>query len=188
MRLILHFLKKEFAQLRRDRKMLPIVFIAPVLQLFFLGYAANLDVDMIPMVTVDLDSSTRSRQLIEAFVQSGYFDELVRLRDPEKIDGYIDNGDAVVALVIPKNFQKDLGSGKTAPLQFITDGADSNTSTIALNYAGIIVSRFSAALRLELTGGPEAGSIPLEVEPRVWYNPELKSRNASPRGIVFMKK
>lgn len=187
MNTVRHFLKKEFAQLRRDRKMLPIVFLAPILQLFFLGYAANLDVDQIPMVVVDYDHSSRSADLIQAFVQSGYFDEVARLDDPDLIDGYIDRSEAVAAIVIPKNFQVDLSRGKTVPLQFITDGADANTSTIALNYGGIIVGRFSASLRLELLSVVGGGAgMPLEVEPRVWYNPELKSRNFMIPGILAL--
>ncbi len=182
MRIVGFFLQKEFAQLRRDKKMLPIVFLAPVLQLFFLGYAANLDVDMIPMAVVDHDRSVESRRLIDSFVQSGYFEEMVRLEDAKWIDRYIDNGNVVVALVIPREFHTRLGREDSVPLQFIVDGADANTATIALNYAGIIVGSFSSHLRLE--SGKGGVSMPLEVEPRVWYNPELKSRLFMVPGIL----
>jgi len=227
MSIIGHFLKKEFAQLRRDKKMLPIVFIAPILQLLLLGYAANLDVDMIPLAVVDHDNSVESRRLVDKFVQSGYFKAEKRFQSLGLIDTYIDEGEIVAALVIPPDFQTDLKGGKKVPVQLIADGADANTATIALNYADIIVRKFSAELQLESlqaqgwttastetagstvgstaspteTAGSTAGStvgvgaaagsdagaaIPIEVEPRVWYNPELKSRNFMVPGILAL--
>ncbi len=194
MNIIRHFLRKEFAQLRRDKKMLPIVFIAPVMQLLLLGYAANLDVDMIPIAVVDHDNSLQSRSLIEKFVQSGYFQAEVQFQSLSLIDTYIDEGEVVGALVIPTNFQADLERGIHVPIQFIADGSDANTATIALNYANIIVSRFSARIQLQsqpaFSGSGNSSllssSIPIEVEPRVWYNPELKSRNFMVPGILAL--
>ncbi|MCF7914002.1 MAG: ABC transporter permease [Spirochaetaceae bacterium] len=193
MSIIGHFLRKEFAQLRRDKKMLPIVFVAPILQLFLLGYAANLDVDMIPMAVLDNDNSVESRRMIDKFVQSGYFSEEVRFLSPELVDEYINQGQIVAALVIPPNFQASLTRGEKVPLQLIVDGADANTATIALNYADIIVSRFSAEIQLEAvhTSARQSGrktetAIPIAVEPRVWYNPELKSRNFMVPGILAL--
>ena len=185
MSIIGHFLRKEFAQLRRDKKMLPIVFIAPIMQLLLLGYAANLDVDMIPMAVVDHDKSVESRRLVDKFVQSGYFFAAERFETTQLIDRYINEGRVVAALVIPPNFQAELTRGNEVPLQFITDGADANTATIALNYADIIVSKFSAEIQLA-AGQSAPGGIPIEVEPRVWYNPELKSRNFMVPGILAL--
>jgi len=193
MSIIGHFLRKEFAQLRRDKKMLPIVFVAPILQLLLLGYAANLDVDSIPLAVIDYDNSVESRQLVDKFVQSGYFSEEARFLSPELIDENINQGRIVAALVIPPNFQTDLRRGEKVPLQLLVDGADANTATIALNYADIIVSRFSAEIQLERVhtsarqpGRMTAPAIPIEVEPRVWYNPELKSRNFMVPGILAL--
>jgi ABC-2 type transport system permease protein len=186
MSIIGHFLKKEFAQLRRDKKMLPIVFIAPILQLLLLGYAANLDVDMIPLAVVDHDNSVESRRLVDKFVQSGYFKAEKQFQSPELIDTYIDEGEIVAALVIPPGFQSDLHRGKKVPLQLIADGADANTATIALNYADIIVSKFSAEIQLQSLQLQASTSLPIEVKPRIWYNPELKSRNFMVPGILAL--
>ncbi len=197
MSIIGHFLRKEFSQLKRDKKMLPIVFIAPIMQLLLLGYAANLDVDMIPLAVLDHDHSVESRRLVDEFIQSGYFSADERFQSPELIDRYINEGRIVAALVIPPGFQADLSRGRKVPLQLIADGADANTATIALNYADIIVSRFSAEIQLESlqtgaggssqTVGSASGlTIPIEVEPRVWYNPELKSRNFMVPGILAL--
>ncbi len=197
MSIIAHFMRKEFSQLKRDKKMLPIVFIAPILQLLLLGYAANLDVDMIPLAVVDHDNSVESRQLVDKFIQSGYFSAEDRFQSPALIDRYINEERIVAAIVIPPDFQADLSRGRKVELQLIADGADANTATIALNYADIIVSRFSAEIQLESlqTGGQESRqgadtaqgvAIPIEVEPRVWYNPELKSRNFMVPGILAL--
>lgn len=199
MSIIGHFLIKEFAQLRRDKKMLPIVFIAPILQLLLLGYAANLDVDMIPLAVVDHDNSVESRRLVDKFVQSGYFKAAQKFQTSDLIDTYINEGEIVAALVIPPDFQTDLKRGKKVPVQLIADGADANTATIALNYADIIVRKFSAEIQLQrvqsqgrtagvgAAAGSDAGAaIPIEVEPRVWYNPELKSRNFMVPGILAL--
>ena len=188
MNIIKYFLQKEFAQLRRDRKMLPIVFIAPVLQLLLLGYAANLDVDMIPIAVVDYDHSLESRKLVDDFVQSGYFDTVSRFQDPEMIDDGIDEGSIVMTLVIPSGFQRDMQRGDTSVLQAIVDGADANTATIAINYADIIARRYSAEVKMSSLGRTaSAGSfMPISVEARVWYNPELKSRNFMVPGILAL--
>ncbi|MFW6208652.1 MAG: ABC transporter permease, partial [Spirochaetota bacterium] len=197
MSIIAHFMRKEFSQLKRDKKMLPIVFIAPILQLLLLGYAANLDVDMIPLAVVDHDNSVESRQLVDKFIQSGYFSAEDRFQSPALIDRYINEERIVAAIVIPPDFQADLSRGRKVELQLIADGADANTATIALNYADIIVSRFSAEIQLESlqTEGQESRqgadtaqgvAIPIEVEPRVWYNPELKSRNFMVPGILAL--
>lgn len=188
MSIVRFFLQKEFAQLRRDRKMLPIVFIAPVLQLLLLGYAANLDVEHIPIAVVDHDVSVESRRLVDDFIRSGYFDRVSQFQDPALIDDRIDEGKIVMALVIPSGFQRDMKRGGDAAIQAIVDGADANTATIAMNYADIIVRKYSAELKLE---GMRSASgrgihIPIEAEPRVWYNPELKSRNFMVPGILAL--
>lgn len=188
MNVVKYFLHKEFSQLRRDKKMLPIVFIAPVVQLLLLGYAANLDVEMIPMAVIDHDVSHESRQLTEDFIQSGYFDLTAQVRAPRMIDEMIDRGDIVIALVIPTGFQRDLKRGESVAIQAVVDGADANTATIAMNYADIIVQKYSAALTLSSlqTVSPGELNMPIEVKPRVWYNPELKSRNFMVPGILAL--
>ena len=188
MRIIKYFLHKEFAQLRRDRKMLPIVFIAPVLQLLLLGYAANLDVEMIPLAVIDHDRSVESRKLVDDFVQSGYFHAVSRLEDPQMIDKGIDDGAFVMALVIPAGFSEDIKRGERVPLQALVDGADANTATIAMNYADIIARRYSAGITLSGLASPGTGvsKVPIQVEPRIWYNPELKSRNFMVPGILAL--
>jgi ABC-2 type transport system permease protein len=187
MKVVLAVLKKEFIQLRRDKRMVPILFISPILQLLLLGYAANLDVRDIPSVVCDQDRTPQSRSYLDAFFHSGYFSRREDVEQPSQIDDRIDRGDAVMALIIPPGFGERLLAGKGAVAQIIADGTESQSATIGLNYAAMITSRFSQSLLAEtfvrLRG---AGLQPVLITPevRVFYNPDLKSRNFLVPGVL----
>ena len=186
MKTVLHIIRKEFIQFKQDRKMFAISFVAPVFQLLVLGYAANLDVSDIPVVVCDMDHSRSGRDLVTRFTSTGYFrvvDYVERLQD---IDGYIDDGHALMALVIPRGFEKNLGSGRPAPVQLIADGSETTSGGIALSYASVIMSQFSQNIILESLSRRGVTSLPPRVnaEFRVWYNPELKSRNFMVPGVL----
>lgn len=169
--------KKELIQLRRDRLSLAMAFLMPVLLLFIFGYAITLDVNNLATVVYDLDRSSMSRELIRQFTASGYFSTVHHAGDHREIDRFLDTGKARIAVSIPSDFSRDLRSGKEASLQVIVDGSDSNTATIALGYVSIVAENYAARL-----GGR---TVPL-IDPRirVWYNPELKSRNFIIPGLI----
>jgi ABC-2 type transport system permease protein len=183
-----HIVRKEFQQLRRDRRMLRIVFLAPVIQLVIMGYAADLDVRKIPMVICDQDLSRASRELVGSFLHSGYFTDAARVGSPGQIDRYLMRGQASAALVVPRGFGDELAEGNTAALQLIADGSESNVAIAALNYATVITARRTeGAVRERLQrAGLSVRPAQLDVEPRVWYNPELKSRNFMVPGILTL--
>jgi len=185
---IIHIIRKEFLQIFRDRKMLPIIFVLPVAQLIVLGYAANLDVKNIPTVICDMDYSTLSRGLVDKFTNSGYFQLVGYVDKIDDVDGYINNGSASVALVIPRDFADKLKrGGSPVQLQLLADGSDANLATSGLSYASAIVADFSTdrsflssdAIALTMTGIPR-----IDAETRIWYNPELKSSNFMVPGIL----
>lgn len=183
---ISHLVRKEFQQLRRDKRMLRMVFIAPVIQLLIMGYAANLDVRQIPTVVCDLDRTVASRQLVGSFLHSGYFTEAARVDSPAGIDRYLEHGRAAVALVVPRGYGEQLAGGGAAELQLLADGSESNVAIAALNYAAVIVNRRAeGAVRERLArAGLPVRQARIDVEARVWYNPELKSRNFMVPGIL----
>ena len=174
---IAHVLRKEFLQLRRDRRMLPIVFISPILQLVLLGYAANLDVREIPTVVCDLDRSAQSRDLLSDFFESGYFTRAADAAEMDGVDLAIDRDQASVGIIIPRRFGADLLAGRRPEVLLVSDGSESSTATISLGYAEAIVGRFSS-----LATSPAA----IRVESRVWYNPELRSRYFMVPGILAL--
>lgn len=180
MKTIKHIIIKEFLQIKRDKKLFRIVFIAPILQLLFLGYAANLDLDNIKISVLDHDKSVTSRQFLESFESSGYFTVYSYSQNYEQVNDQIDKGRILLAIVIPDNFEKNIGRHETSPLQLIFDGSDGNKTSIALGYVQGIVTKFSKDILLNASdkSGRKislVGSVQPEI--RVWYNPELKTRN-----------
>ena len=187
MKKIICFIKKEFQQFRRDPKMFAVVLVAPVIQLIFLGYAANLDVDKIKTVVFDQDRSYESRKLIEKFSSSGYFQVYDYAQSYDEVTDLIDNGKVILALVIPTDFEKMINKNETASVQALFDGSDGNTASIAAGYMQNIVSTYAKEIivkRLNRLGMKNIPAGNLTAEIRVWYNPTLKTRNFMVPGIV----
>ncbi len=186
MKTILNIIRKEFIQIRQDKKMFGISFLAPILQLLVLGYGASLDVSEIPMVVCDMDRSAESRDLIDHFTANGSFTVQGYTGRLQDVDAWLDNGQASIALVIPKEFEKKLGNGNPAPLQVIADGTESSSASIGFSYALMIVMEYSQNIVLEAMLQHGGISMPARVAPqvRVWYNPELKSRNFMVPGVL----
>src|SRR3990170_7191486 len=138
-----HIIRKEFIQLRRDRRMFFIVFFSPVLQLFLLGYAANLDIRNIPVVFCDLDATRTSRDFIAQFPASGYFSLQATVDRAEDVDAYIDQGKASLAVILPKGMGRRLAGRKSVRVQVIVDGAESQSAIVGLNYATMIGLKYS---------------------------------------------
>ncbi|HJX27158.1 MAG TPA: ABC transporter permease [Thermoanaerobaculia bacterium] len=175
---LLAVIRKELQQLRHDRKLIPVMVIGPIIQLLALGYAANLDVLRVPLLLVDQDRSAASRELVDRFTASGYF-ELVGAEDsPEAIDPWLLSGRTQLALVIAPGYAEALATGRTPEVQVIADGTDSNSSGLGLGYASRIMADLGVEIRRHSLDRP--GMRPptgvFELEPRVWYNPDLRSR------------
>jgi len=172
MNILLIFLKKEFLQLARDKRLLPLIFIAPVIQLLILGYAATFDVKKIPLLVVDYDKSQDSRELMQSFLNSGYFVNKAYEDDIRKVDDYFERGYIRVALIIPIGFAKSIHAGRDINIQIIYDGADIITTSIAIGYANLIVNSFSANTQVEFK---DIRKLAIKPELRIWYNQELKT-------------
>lgn len=183
-----HVIRKEFIQLRRDRRMFFIVFFSPVLQLFLLGYAANLDIRNIPVVFCDLDATRTSRDFIVQFPASGYFSLQATVDRIEDVDEYIDRGKASLAVILPRGMGRRLAGRESVRVQVIVDGAESQSAIVGLNYATMIGLKYSRQILLERLRSASPGfNIPrVEPEVRVWYNPELRSRNFMIPGVLAM--
>lgn len=187
MKAILSIIRKEFLQLRRDPRLLPVIFISPILQLLLLGYAADLDVKRIPSVICDMDRSAASRDYLDGFLNSGYFAVEARVERMDEIDRYLDDGDAAMAFVIPRGFGDKTAGGRQASVMIIADGSESQSATIGVNYATMIAAKYSQKILLESFERVKGlGLKPVLVNPevRVWYNPELRSRNFMVPGVL----
>jgi ABC-2 type transport system permease protein len=175
MRRLIFMIWKELLELRQDRRMLPIVFVAPVIQLVVLGYAATTDVKNVPMVVVDDDRSTASRELIRTFDASPYFTVTAVPDSVAQIAPYLESGSAWMALAIPAGYGGQVGAGRPAVVQIVADGTDANSTNIAVGYASNLVAAYAQQLlAARLPGGRLPGGLTADV--RVWFNPQLESK------------
>jgi len=178
---------KELIQTLRDKRMRYILIVPPILQLIIFGYAANLDVKHIRTAVRDLDRSVESRDLIGRFGSSKYFDIIFFPSTPKEVKDLINQGEVAVSIEIPTDFSRKLKKGDTATVQIILDGTESNTALIALGYASQILSEFSAQVlvkklnRAGMIGFEEAG---VQLEHRIWFNPNLESRLFYVPGVI----
>ena len=165
---------KEFRQIARDRRTLLILLFVPAFFLLLYGYALNFDIRNIPLAVQDNDRSSTSRDVISAFVNSGYF-ELVRdLPRDADVDAVLNRGDARAVLVIPAAFGRDAATGRSTAVQVLINGDNANTATTVMAYAVGLVSALSARYEVQARLGSARGPL-LTAETRVWYNPELRS-------------
>ena len=187
MKTIIQFIIKELLQFKRDKKMLAVVFMAPILQLILLGYGANMDVDIVHTTIFDQDKTVTSREYIRNLEESGYFAIDYYTSSYKEVTDLINDGKTLVGIVIPKDFEKKLNRRETVSLQTLFEGSDGNTASISLGYIQGITNRFSQKVIVETKDKygikiPVAGSLVPEV--RVWYNPEMKTRNYMVPGIM----
>jgi ABC-2 type transport system permease protein len=181
---VLHLMRKEFLELRRDPRLFGLVIVAPIVQLTVLGYAATTDVRDVPIVVVDADRSPASRALISRFDASDNFGVVAILDSTNEIDRWLEEGRAWMALNIPPNYGGLVATGETAPLQVVADGTDSNSTNVALGYARVLVAGYAQDLVAERTG--RAPQPPVNAVIRVWFNPDLESRVFMIPGIVAL--
>src|SRR5262245_48110229 len=128
--------------------MIPIIFVAPVVQVLVFGFAANTDVTHVPMVLVDQDRSAASRDLVARFVQSSYFELVGDEARADDADRWLATGRAQMALVIQHGFGDALASGGVGRLQIVADGTDASSASVALGYAGALVQGAGAELQV----------------------------------------
>jgi drug efflux transport system permease protein len=171
--------KKEFILVTRDTRSLIAAIFIPLLMIFLFGYALSLDVDRIPLLIVDQDKTPSSRELIQRLGDSRYFNITRYLDRTAEIEPALNRSEALMALVIPAGYSSLVKEGVKSPVQVIFDGSDSNTASIASGYFQAVINGLNMQLqaaRLKKAGFKMA-DIPLEPRIRVWFNPELKSRN-----------
>jgi len=172
MRKALAVYRKELRQIRRDRRTLTTIIFVPAFFLLLYGYALNFDIRHIALAVQDRDGTPQSRALVSAFVNSGYFDRVAAVYSPAELDRLLDLNTARAALVIPEGFSRDLLNGRMPQVQFLINGDNANTATTVMGYAGNIARSAGATIASDSVEPPAA---PVSVEPRIWYNPELRS-------------
>jgi ABC-2 type transport system permease protein len=175
--------RKEVIQIRRDPRSLGMAFVIPMILLFLFGYGLTLDVDNLKTIVYDQDRTAASRGFLAEFQESGYFTVVASARNYQDVEWALDSGKAQVGLIIPRNFARDLALGRQVPVQALLDGGDSNTATIGLSYLEAIGRRYSDRIVLGRAGLARREPA-VENRLRVWYNPELQSKNYIVPGLI----
>lgn len=184
---ILAISKKEIRQLKRDTRMLYVLFVFPFVLLILFGYAINFDVHHIKMAVYDLDKSIETRDFVNRLTSSNYFDLVGSLSSEDQIRETLDKGDAQVVLVFPNDFSSNLHSGKEAKVQILVEGIDANTASVISNYMNAATATYNYKITQEAMAvrGRQA-YLPINLEPRFWFNPDLNSTLYLIPGLISM--
>jgi len=195
---ILNIALKEFRQIRRDRRMFPLIIIAPLLELFLYGYAATFDIERIPTAVYNSDHSAESREYLSRFFNSRYFDLEMYVDSHDEVRAALDRGKVTAAIVVPGNFASNLKRGRGTTVQMVIDGTNSNAATLTANYAsrisaGYAIEKLLSRVRimgsgeqLEAAERASKGRMLVDDRLRVWYNPSLQSRNFMVPGVIAL--
>jgi ABC-2 type transport system permease protein len=189
---IKHLVIKEFIQVVRDKRMLFLIFVGPIIQLLLFGYAITTDVKNTSMAVLDMDKTVESRNFISQFSNSGNFDLEYYINSEKEISTLLDSGKTHVAIIINPGFEKDIKSGKTAKVEAVIDGSNSNTAAIIINYVNQLSANYSRSILVERIDNLErlkGTNISKRIdffsnETRVWFNPALKSRISNIPAVV----
>ena len=178
--------RKEFYHLIRDFRSLYLAFALPLLLILLFGYALSLDVDNVETVVVDYDNTDLSRDFIRRLDGSPYFHIAAHLPDTKAATGYLDEGRAILVIVIPVNWTRDIRSDRVSPLQVLLDGSDPSFANITRGYVNAFISQYNQKLLVQFLNrqGIEQIKPPVDGQIRVWFNEDLESRNFIVPGII----
>ena len=186
MRRVFHLMRKELLELKQDPRLFSIVIMAPIVQLTVLGYAATTDVQDIPIVIVDADRSSISRELVHRFEASHNFKIVGMPGSTDAIDRYLDTGTAWMAISVPPDYGRMVQSGRPTTLQIVADGTDSNSTGVAMGYAQTLIAGYVQDLTASLAPGAAPPAAMVRPAIQVWFNPRLESRDFMIPGIVAL--
>jgi ABC-2 type transport system permease protein len=189
-------IRKEFIQTLREPRMRVMLFLPPLIQLLIYGFSVNLDVDSARIAWMDQDRSPESRELESEFLGSGRFTVVANPTGEKEMQELLDRGKVDGVVRVLPGFAHDVERGRATSVQVLLDGTNSNTASIVSGYAGQSIARYSNEVMEQRqrgklvaatmsSNGPVAAAVPsVESETRVWFNPDLKSRNYFVPGVV----
>ena len=175
---------KEALQLSRDRGLLPLILVVPVVQLIMFGYVVGSDVRNLPTAVVDQDNTTMSRKVVDAFTGSTYFTVVARPGNESGIKPLMDGNQVTVAIMIPRGFENGVRAGRSMPVEVVVDGSDSKTSQVAAGYSASILASLSSML-YPAKPGVSLSKVPgVDARVRVLFNPSVSSVNVMVPGLM----
>ena len=177
--------KKEVRQLKRDVRLLFVMFFFPVFLLMIFGYAVNFDVKHIKIAVFDQERSKMSRDFVNLLQNSEYFDLVSYINNYKEVDEYLDEKVAQCIVVIPKDLTKKINSGRDVQIQYLIDGVDANTAAIIRNYvmAATVLYNQKITVNILARNGIQ-GFLPISLEPQFWFNPDLNTTKFLIPGLI----
>ena len=182
----LSLMRKEMLHIVRDRRTLAVTFFMPVMQLFLLGYAATNDVEYLRTAVLDADRSSQSRELVEAYRVSSYFSITAYVSSEEELARMMDQGTVRAGLIVPAGYGADVSAGEVASVSFVIDGSDPNVATTVLAASQQVGQALGTRIIERRLGISPEDMMAVEVRPRIWYNPEMKSADFMIPGVIAM--
>jgi len=177
-------IRKEFLHILRDPRTLAVMLLIPIIELVLLGYAATTDIEHLRTAILDGDKSSGSRELIEAYRASNYFDIVLYVASEQQLEHIVDSGRVRAGLIIPAGYGEELSTGGQAQVSFVIDGSDPSVANTVFAASQSVGQAHSMRI-VERTMGIDPNDMPgVQVRPRVWYNPEMKSSNFMIPGII----
>jgi ABC-2 type transport system permease protein len=176
--------RKEMFHILRDRRTMAVMFLIPVVQLFLLGYAATTDIEHLLTAVVDADRTPQSRELVEAYKASNYFDIVAYAESEEDLAQMVDQGVVRAGMLIPAGYGATVVAGETATVAFVVDGSDPTIANAVLSAAQSVGQSESMRIVEHRLGISPEDMMAVEVRSRVWYNPEMKSANFMIPGMM----
>ena len=180
-------IKKEVRQLKRDTRLLAVIFSFPVILLIMFGYAVNFDVKHIKVAIYDQDKSQLSRDFVNSLNSSEYFNLIGFINNYGDVDRYLDQKIALCVVVIPQDFSKKINSNQKTSIQYLIDGVDANTASIVQNYMFAATGQFNQKVNSEILARNGLKEFtPLSLETQFWFNPDLQTTRFLIPGLIAM--
>lgn len=179
--------KKEFRQLKRDKRLMFVIFFFPVMLLIMFGYAVNFDVKHVKIAVYDQERSSLSRDFINSLLHSEYFELVDMISSESDINRYLDDKLAQCVIVILNDLYEKLYSTRDVKIQYLIDGVDGNTANIITNYANLATLAFNQKFSSEIFAVKGIKQYePIKLDPQFWFNPELKTSKFLVPGLIAM--
>ncbi|HHW04044.1 MAG TPA: ABC transporter permease [Thermoanaerobacterales bacterium] len=185
-RRILSIIKKEFIQIKRDKPSLGIAIMMPLMMMFLFGYAVKVEVDHVPTAVWDESQTLQSREFIRSFQNSNYFDVVTYVSNRGEMQALMDTGEVKAALHIPPDFSRNILKGEPAQTEMLVDGSDPTVARTVFSSGVLIAEHFSRNISLKtmLKRGSGTITLPVELKPRVEYNPSFKTEIFTIPGLI----
>lgn len=186
MRILLYIIQKEFLQIFRNRSILPVIFILPVVQMLVLVYAATFEMKQINMQVVDIDNSTLSRQLIADYAGSPFFNIIDIAHANNDSEAELLKGKARSVLIIPQHFEKDFYTTQKGEVQLLIDAINGTAAELTFAYSNNILQKYNEKITTKVLHLEKMPALPISVKPRFWYNAELNYKHYMAPGILVI--